>query len=158
MGLKTATVQIADPGSRDHGRMYLLTEMPATQAEKWATRAFLALTRSGVEIPEDIRAAGMAGIAALGFHMLGGLRFEDVEPLMDEMMGCVQIIPDPKVSLPRKLVESDIEEVKTRFKLRVEVFTLHTSFSWPDVVSMLNSTSTTPGSLDTQTSPALSGP
>lgn len=129
MARKTTTVTIARAG-RDAGKVFLLTEMPATQAEKWAARAFLALAKSGVEIPDDIATAGLAGIAAVGVKAFTGVSFEAAEPLMDEMFGCVKIIPDPsKPMVVRALIEDDTEEVATRLQLRQEVLALHVDFS-----------------------------
>jgi hypothetical protein len=121
----------------------VLTEMPASQAEKWATRLLLAVTRaakagSGVEIPENLEQLGMAGVAALGVKALAGVAADDILPLMDEMFRCVQIRPDP-ISQPlivRPLIEDDIEEVQTRLKLRAELIALHTGFSLPGFPSI----------------------
>lgn len=126
---KTATIAIEAPG-RDSGKVFFIREMPATQTEKWAMRAFLALARSGVDVPPNIAEAGWAGIAAIGLKAFGGLGFADAEPLMDEMFACVQIIPDPtRPQVIRALIEDDIEEVATRLRLRREVFALHADFS-----------------------------
>ena len=143
MARKIATVVI-DAEGRDYGKVFQLREMPAMQAERWAMRALLALAKSGVEIPENIANAGLAGVAALGLKAFGGLDFADAEPLLTEMMSCVQIIPDPaKPQIVRFLVDDDIEEVPTLLKLRAEVFSLHTGFSLPAAAS--KSTSTTTG-------------
>ncbi|MFL9904276.1 hypothetical protein PQR71_40165 [Paraburkholderia fungorum] len=128
MTRKTLTITL-DADGRDQGKVFLLREMPPSQAEKWAMRAFLALAKSGVQIPDDISSAGLAGIAALGLKALSGLSFEDAEPLMDEMFSCISIIPDPsRPNVVRALIEDDIEEVSTRLRLRKEVFGLHTNF------------------------------
>jgi hypothetical protein len=130
MARKTLTV-IIDKAGRDQGKTFLLEEMPAAQAERWAMRAFLALARSGVDIPEDIASAGLAGIATLGIKALGGLSFGDAEPLLNEMMGCVRLIPDPSrpgVMLSYPQFEGQIEEPVTFLTLRMEVFKLHTDF------------------------------
>jgi hypothetical protein len=138
MARKQVEVVINDPASRDYNRRYVLTEMPASQGEKFAARCFLALAKSGAEIPADVRNAGMAGLAVVGFQMLAGLEFADAAALMDEMMGCVQYAYDPSnAGAVRPLIEIDIEEVATRVRLRSEVFTLHTGFSLADVPSML---------------------
>lgn len=129
MARKTATVTIEAEG-RDLGKVFLLREMPASQAEKWAARAFLAMARSGIDIPDDLAGAGLAGIAAVGLKAIGGLGFAEAEPLMDEMFACIQIIPDPaRPAVVRALVESDTEEISTRLRLRKEVFGLHVDFS-----------------------------
>lgn len=125
---RTAYYKVSEEG-RDQGKTYLITEMPATQAELLATRAFLAMSRGGVEIPDDVAATGMAGIAKVGLGLLAKIPFEDAKPIMEEMMACVRIVPDEnKPDFSRPLVENDIEEIKTRLKLRMEVFKLHTDF------------------------------
>lgn len=107
-------------------------ELSASEAEDWATQAFLAISRGGVELPEDAVKAGLAGVAALGQDMFKGLAYYEVKPLMDKMMECVQFIPDPaRPKYARDLVESDIEEVRTRLMLRREVVKLHLDFSPP---------------------------
>lgn len=131
MARKQITVTIDTPG-RDFGKAFRLTEMPASQAEKWAARAFLALAKSGVEIPDNIANAGLAGIATFGLKALGSMSFADAESLMDEMFQCVAIVPDPaRPMVVRALIEDDIEEVSTRVRLRKEVFGLHVNFSMP---------------------------
>ena len=110
--------------------------MPAMQAEKWATRALIALTKSGVEIPDDIASSGLAGIAMLGMKAISGINFYEAEPLLDEMLDCVEIIPDKNNrNFKRSDIQTDIEEVSTLFKLRSEVFNLHTNFLKPGVQS-----------------------
>jgi hypothetical protein len=134
MARKTKTIVVEAEG-RDKGKMFVLTEMAPTKAEKWAFRAFLALAKSGVEIPDDLATSGLAGIAKVGLQAFSGLSFEDAEPLMDEMFEMIAIIPDPaRPEIKRgyggvgKLIEDDIEEVSTRLLLRKEMFSLHTSF------------------------------
>jgi len=137
---KAEIVQI-DEGSRetnrDFGKKFLLTEMPALQAEKWAARAFLALARSGLDLPEEVTKAGFAGVAFIGLRALatGGIVYAEIEPLLDEMLACVRILPDPAhPELSRPLVldhpegENDVDEVSTLLLLRTRVFALHTDF------------------------------
>ncbi len=127
--MRKASIVTIEAEGRDKGKMFMLTEMGAAQAEKWAIRAFFALMNTGVEIPPDIADAGMAGIASMGLQALGKLPFEAAEPLLDDMWACVQIIPDPsKKNVARFVMDEDIEEVGTRIFLRKEVFDLHTGF------------------------------
>ena len=115
---------------RDQGKVFLLTEMSASQAEAWAARAILALMRNGVELPEGFENLGMAGMAEIGIKALAGLRWEDAEPLLAEMWTCIQFIPNPvKPQLVRPLMEDDVEEVQTRLALRMELWKLHVDFS-----------------------------
>jgi hypothetical protein len=143
MARRTATVKITAEG-RDQNKLFHLTEMPALKAERWAIRALLALARSGVEIPDEIANAGLAGVAALGMKAFAGLNYDDAEPLLGEMLECVSVISDPSnMNFHRALVDGDLEEVATIAKLRMDVFRLHTNFSTPD--ANLESTSIAAG-------------
>jgi len=152
MGRRQKLVPITDAG-RDKGKLFVVHEMDASQGEWWAIRAILALTRAGVEIPENLQGQGWAGLAILGFRGLLGIKDEDVKPLLDEMWdSCVAYIPDPKDQKIYRgagpmsvgaLVESDVEEVMTRVQLRSEAFTLHTGFSLADLKSKDSTSSTT---------------
>jgi hypothetical protein len=134
---KSLTITIEDEG-RDKGKVFHITELSAFQAEQWATRAFLALARSGVEIPDGIETAGFAGIAHLGIKALAKIQYEDAAPLLSEMLTCVSIIPDPaRPSVMRSDIENDIEEVRTLIQLRREVLDLHMGFSTPVTASTL---------------------
>lgn len=130
---RTKVVTITDEG-RDKGKTFLLEEMPAAQAEEWAARALLAVTNAGIDLPDDMEGAGMAAIAVMGLKALVKVKFDDVRPLMVEMMQCVRYAPDPAhPEVVRALLDDDIEEVATRVQLRAEVFSLHTGFSVPVV-------------------------
>lgn len=128
---KTKEITISDASSRDNGTMYLITEMPASQTERWALRVLAALTKSGFDpallaIDRD-DPAGMETLVRAGLEtVLGRLDVHDLEPLLDEMMTCVQVSPSPGIT--RRLVEEDIQEVKTRLLLKREVFKLHVDF------------------------------
>ena len=114
---------------RDKGKLFILTEMPASRAERWAMRAAMAAISAGVELPEGIEFQGMAGIAQAGITAFAKIPFDVAGPLLDEMFGCVQFVPDPtNRSIVRDLIEDDIEDVATRFKLRMELFKLHIGF------------------------------
>jgi hypothetical protein len=122
---KQANITI-DGNGRDAGKVFVLTELSAAAAETWAARAMFAMLNAGVEIPDNIAQAGLAGIAALGVNALSKLSFDAAKPLLDEMFDCVQIQPSPKVV--RALVDDDIEDVSTRLVLRREIFKLHIDF------------------------------
>lgn len=142
MARKTKDVTIGDDGGRDQGKTYVLTEMSATQAEKWAWRAFSALAKSGVEIPREVVDLGVIGIFLVGYQAFRTARFEDVEPLLDEMMLFVKA--QPSQGIVRPLVENDIEEVLTRVRLRKEMIELHVGFTLAEVASKLTSISAAP--------------
>lgn len=128
------TIKYVATDGRDKGRTFLITEMPASQAEFWAYRTLLAVVSEAIEIPEEFSNAGMEGLAKLGIQVLSKLKWKDAEPLLKEMFDCVQVIPDPnKPSLIRPLIEEDIEEISTRVNIRSEIWNLHTSFLNADV-------------------------
>ena len=128
MARNTANYTVTDEG-RDQGKVFVLTEMPASRAESWAMRALLALMAGGVEVPPGFDRMGMAAMAEIGIKALVGLKWEVAEPLLAEMWSCVQFMPDPsKPHVIRNLIEEDIEEITTRIKLRAEVWKLHTGF------------------------------
>lgn len=129
------SITINDDG-RDKGKTFLIKEMSALKAERWATKALVALVNSGVLIPDDKVNQGMAAIAEIGLPSLTRLNAETVQDLMDEMFGCIQIVEPNITRIP---TEDDIEEVKTRILLRAEVFSLHTGFSLAGPISRLTS-------------------
>ncbi|WP_257803359.1 hypothetical protein [Burkholderia glumae] len=122
MPRKTATFIATD--GRDAGKRFLITEMSAARSEEWAARALFAVMSSGVEVPEDVLGAGLAGVAALGIQSLGRVPFEIAKPLFDEMMTCVQFAYGDGAGA-RQLIDDDTEEVATRLRLRKVVLDLH---------------------------------
>ena len=141
MARRTKLVKITDEG-RDKGKTFLITEMPPSQAEAWAYRALLALANNNVEVPDA--SLGMAALAQVGLRGLSGLPWIVAEPLLKEMMECVQVCPEPKnPSFVRPLEPAggdgdyDIEEIATRLKLRKEIFQLHVDFSLAAIQSLL---------------------
>lgn len=149
---KELDITITEEG-RDHGKVFHIREMPASQAEKWAMRALLAVAKSGVDMPDDLASGGMRGIALVGIQAVLRMNFEEAEPLLDEMMECVSM--KPSLTVVRALIEDDIEEVATRIRLRQEVLQLHTGFSFGDSLPAQTSQTKPPvsPSSNTQTSP-----
>lgn len=128
MARKEKTVVIEAEG-RDKGKHFVLTEMSAVKGEAWAMRALLAIARGGVDLPEGVQQMGLAGIAVVGVQQLGKINYAEAEPLLAEMLGCVQAIPDPaRPMIRRALVEDDTEEIPTLLHLRKEILGLHLDF------------------------------
>jgi len=129
MARRTAYYDVIDEG-RDKGKRFLLTEMPAIRGEAWALRVIMAVANTGYEVPEDIKEAGLAGLATIALPLLLRIPYYVAEPLLAEMFTCIEIVPDPeRPNVHRKLIDDDIEEVVTRIKLRREVLDLHVGFS-----------------------------
>jgi len=126
MARRTVTVKLEDRGVE---KTFFLTEMSAVDAENWALELFFLMAGAGVEVPDDVANRGLGEIAKMGLDALKGVDFYKAKPLLDRLMDCVQIIPDPNTPyVMRKLDETDIDDVKTRLLLKKEVFKLHTDF------------------------------
>jgi hypothetical protein len=122
-------IYTVDAENRDNGKTFFIKEMSATQAEKWAIRALLAIGKSGIDLPDGIEGAGFAAIAKAGIQAIMTLNFDDAEPLLDEIMSCVQIIPNPmNTDIKRTPIDDDFEEISTIVNLRKEVFKIHADF------------------------------
>ena len=143
MPRKTTTVTVPEfdgTHNRDRGKVFSLTEWPAAQAEKWGIKMLLAYNRSGGSIPMEMRGLGMEGIAIIGINtfLRGNVESGEIIPLLDELLGCVQVIRDkahPDVLTPFN--DDDTEEIITRLWLRGEVLSLHLNFSVFDALIAL---------------------
>jgi predicted DNA-binding protein len=132
MARKTATITIEAEG-RDKGKVFVLTELSASDAEDWAMRALFALMNAGVEVPDNLAEAGLAGVATMGMDALKRIPYEAAKPLMDTMKQCIKV----KLAVVRELIEDDIEEMSTWFYLRKQVLLLHMDFSMAAALSTL---------------------
>lgn len=159
MARKEIDVTVPDGNwfERDKGKKFHICEMDSDAAEAWGMRALLALARGGAEIPDQVRNAGMAGVAEYGIRLFKGLTYEDAKPLLDEMFECITVRPDTNVE--REIYPGDIEEVATRLFLREKVFELHTGFSPAAAHSQSKTTAAAAegNSSNTRTSHARSG-
>lgn len=118
-----------ETAGRDAGKVFYIREMSAAQAEWWAIRAGMAMARSGVDLPDNFADMGIAAMAGTGLKMVSQIPPAEAKPLLDELMDCVQCVPDASnQNIKRRLIDDDIEEIATRLKLRAEVFKLHVDF------------------------------
>lgn len=166
LGLRTRTIAVdaASVRYRDKGKVFLITEKTAMQAELFAVKVLNILASSGVELGGDAMQMGLRGLAQHGVQALGRLPIELVKDLFDEMMGCVQIYSDYKAAphITRALVDNDIQEVPTLMLMKMEVFDLHTGFFEPGDLSTSSQEGkaglTGTGSVHTPTSQRRLGP
>lgn len=149
MARKKVTVTI-DADNRDKGRSYIINEMPAEVAERFAYRALLALTSSNTQVPPDISSldidmemdqASMAKLAAFGLKAFLSLDYDRIAPLLDQMMQYIQI--DMGGGVVRQVMPDcdDIEETSTLFKIRKAFMELHVGFSMAGLTQTLGSVS-----------------
>ncbi len=121
MPRRTTDIAI-DGNGRDAGRVFRITEMLSDDAEEWLARAVLAVSRAGVEVPDELAGRGMAGLAAMDPNVFGKVAWDDMKPLLDGIMSCVSVLDGGDF---RPLRRGDIEEIGTRIKLRIETVKLH---------------------------------
>jgi hypothetical protein len=80
-------------------------------------------------------------LLVIGLNSLHGAKWDEVEPLIDEMMDCVKFQPPGTNGNPQLLQDlfkgtnCQIEEIATRLHLRREVLQLHMGFSMADALS-----------------------
>jgi hypothetical protein len=120
---KTVTVTINE--GRDAGKTFRITEWAAVKTERWILRAVFGLGEAGVEIPPNILALGAAPTAYAIASQVSKLPSELGLALADELMECVQRV---EAKLDRSLVEEDVEDVTTLFRLKSEVLKLTFGF------------------------------
>lgn len=131
MARKETFVSITDEG-RDKGKKFKLTEKSAIEIDKWANRAMVSIIKAGGALPDEVIRMGIIGVLSLSPERLMNAEWSDLEPLLDQLLTCVQIVPTPEQeNVVRKLFPNDIEEVQTLRTLREQVFILHVGFTKP---------------------------
>lgn len=143
--MRRVTVHVGDT-ERDAGKRYQITEKDVYSTERLALRALMLAVKAGADIPENIQGAGVAGIAYLGIQsLLGSMRYEELEPILAEMMDCVVMMPDKDhQQVTRPLAEGDIEDIETLFAIRRKIIELHFNFSKAGGESKTTQTSPSP--------------
>lgn len=127
---RTVTVKIEEEG-RDKGKVFLIEEMPADVGERWALQVLYLWSQIGVTMPQGVQEAGMAGLAAVGVDFLTIAQARALtDPSLDVMWDYIkyQHAPDHP---PQKIVSGancQIDEIRTRKRLREEVLKLHLVF------------------------------
>ena len=136
MGERRRETIIIEADNRDHGKQFIITEMNALPTEKWALRALLAFGKSGAKLPKGFENGATVALSntaeTLGEEILESLLkldYDTIEPLLAELLTCVQI-KMPKMTVPRPLLinGTDIEEVSTLLRLRMAVLNIHRVF------------------------------
>lgn len=130
-------VRSEEPGERDNGKTFILTEMNAYQGQDWALRALLALAASGAQLPDGALTTGWAGLAGFGVTALLRAPYGALKPLLDEMLEQAKYAHKPEIpSHPLTAIapgpNCPVEEIKTFLTLQTALFKLHTGFSVTD--------------------------
>lgn len=134
MARETRIITIDRPG-RDVGKTFRITEMPASKLERWCARVIAAVFAGNV--PADTLAvsnvSSAAAISTMLNKVLTSLDWQVLEPLYNELLECVEVIPQPDkpqgaLKLTPTNVDNFIEEVPTLVRLRMEVIELNLGF------------------------------
>jgi len=149
---RNVPITIEDEG-RDKGKRFIITEMPATQADAWVTQAQYLIEKASLEfagLPDDHAVLALARIRALKDQSLEG------------WWDCVRFQhPEHPNNPPQAIVHGancQIEEVRTVNRLLMATYELHTGFFSPEKESTTESPSISLGSSVTRTFHRPSGP
>ena len=132
-GLKTKTVTIEK--GRDKGKKFLITEMPAMQADEWSHKLIEQAANSGVNLKDvdilNMNTDNMKGMVEIGvgiFTVLGRVPHQiSREMKFDLLDRCVQIVPSS--GSPRDCVwDQEIIDFPNFTKLAYHVLELHIGF------------------------------
>ena len=138
---------IQQSAGRDKGKVFVITEMPATVADEWLTQFGYLFARALREFPQ----ADVGTVKLINGHVLK-------DPSLRGWRDCVKYrhaLGHPEQVIHWDLETCQIEEVSTINFLLAEVYEMHTGFFSPESPSTTDSHSTTTepsGSLSTQTS------
>lgn len=117
-------IEITIEDGRDAGKTFKITEMSATQMDRWATRALCLFGKSGKGVSALV---GMNGTNLV--ELLTKVDYEEAEPLLNELLECASFKKDGVyVAMKGALVDSVIEDWTTLFRLRSEALGLALGF------------------------------
>lgn len=124
MGRKSCNLVIDEEG-RDKGKVFVLTELPALDIERWTVRLVLALGKNGVSLPDVQADSGFAGIAGILWVLIAQISPSEAEALMATMLEGLKINAGKVV---RDVMPDDIEEPETLLQIRLAWVDLHAGF------------------------------
>ena len=127
-------IQITE--GRDAGKVFLVMEMPCSKAEKWFGRALCAML-SG-KIPADVRELAKTSATAAFMRVmqagLHSLKWEVAEPLYDDLLPQIYVLPQGKaearIQLKPTNIDAHVQDFATMYRLRGAVLELSLGFSF----------------------------
>lgn len=115
--------------------LFKITQMSAYKQEAWIIKVVTLLSANSKSYDIISKMVTMNSNEQIGALMglLGGIKYEDIQPLYDELLECVSYIPDEtnkgfETPLSAKNVDSIITDFRNIFKLRIESLKLNFSF------------------------------
>lgn len=108
--------------------------MDAYTGQRWATRALFALVKSGMPMPENLMGGGMESFQKFGVRAFLYANYEDVAPLLDEMLAQATLQHGDARNPPLAIAPGPncvVEEIRTFLLLQKALINLHTGFFEP---------------------------
>ena len=103
----------------DKGKKFQISLMPCRPAEKWALKAIAGMVQSKVEIPDNVAKQGFLGLGGLGISAVMGIKWELLEPLLDEMLTYIKYVEPTFI---RPIEDEDVNTPMTLVQLRLDWF------------------------------------
>lgn len=125
---------------------FSVKQMSALKLERWMNRALILLAKASGQgkgklftmnqlksFMGESKSKSKDDAAQKIISLIGGLNYEEVEPLWNELLECCQIITDPtkpsmRMALTPSTIEGNIESPITLYKLRIEAAKVNFSF------------------------------
>ena len=116
---------------------FVISKMPLIQGDRWANRVALALCRGGVDVSgflgggtdlSDIKGMiDIVGITNTALKALGGIDDDEAQSLLDELLNYIKVkLSDG--STRSIVIESDVKDIQTLWKLRIEAIKINLDF------------------------------
>lgn len=116
---------------------FVISKMPLIQGDRWANRVALALCRGGVDVSgflggsadlSDIKGMiDIVGITNTALKALGGIDDDEAQALLDELLNYIKVqLSDG--STRSIVLESDVKDIQTLWKLRIEAIKINLDF------------------------------
>lgn len=116
---------------------FVISKMPLIQGDRWANRVALALCRGGVDVSgflggrtdlSDIKGMiDIVGITNTALKALGGIDDAEAQSLLDELLNYIKVkLSDG--STRSIVIESDVKDIQTLWKLRIEAIKINLDF------------------------------
>ena len=121
MARKTATIVIEEK-NRDAGTRFVVTEMSAANGSRFAFQIFQLLAASGLDI--NLKGLGTAEVIRLIMGAINALHPDQFDQYKAQLMECVQWQSPTDHKTTRKLMDGDVEEISTVYRLMFEALRL----------------------------------
>lgn len=128
---KQERIVIDEPLSRDHGKVFVITEKPASEAWTISQDLFRMMGETSfLSIPEDVVLMGCAGLATVGKAVLAASGSAVSNELLAKMFNDVNVAIEHDGKAVERLVsiKADIEEIETINKILDRTFHINFAF------------------------------